>query len=98
MIPDRFSSDFINMIKIHVEAMRRYTPGPIMSFLMFFRANEPLEDYDAHAEMAWLPLAETGANVYTVPGNHITMNSAPNVNVMARQMKRHIRDLLNINR
>lgn len=91
------SEGIVNMIRIHVNAMRSYKPEPIESFLMFFRAGEALEDYDNHAEMAWLPLAKKGANVYTVPGNHITMNSAPHVYVMARQMMRHIKDLVNIN-
>lgn len=53
-----------------------------------------MAEYSSHAEMAWLPMAEKGADVYTVTGNHITMNFAPHVLRIIAHLKRYIEELL----
>lgn len=94
LIPEGFGSHFIQMIRKHVNAMQNYSPKPYSGFFMFFRQTEQIEDYDPHPEMAWLPLAESGANVFTVPGNHYTMNASPNVKMIADEIMRYMNDKL----
>ena len=91
-IPSQFGRHIIHMVRTHVTAMRNYRPKPYPGFLLFFRPSEATADYSAHAEMAWLPLATKGANVYTVPGNHITMNMEPNVQGITAHLQRYVID------
>ncbi len=93
-IPTNFGRHILHMVRIHVAAMRNYRPQPYPGFLLFFRPSEATADYSIHAEMAWLPLAAGGANVYTVPGNHVTMNMEPNVRNIAAYLQRHVIDHL----
>lgn len=93
LIPANFSRHFLDMVRTHVEAMRSYSPQPYPGFLLYFRQGEPMAEYSSHAEMAWLPLAQTGADVHTVPGNHITMNFAPNVFKIIAHLQRNIEEL-----
>ena len=94
LIPTDFGHHFLTMVKTHVEAMRSYAPQPYPGFLLYFRQGEPMAEYSSHAEMAWLPMAEKGADVYTVTGNHITMNFAPHVLRIIAHLKRYIEELL----
>lgn len=93
-IPPHFGRHIVQMVRTHVIAMRNYRPKPYPGFLLFFRPSETTADYSAHAEMAWLPLAAKGANVYTVPGNHITVNMEPNVQNITAHLQRYILDNL----
>lgn len=93
VIPPQFGTHFVGMVRTHVNAMQNYTPKPYPGFLLYFRQGEVMEEYSPHAELAWLPLAEQGANVYTVQGNHITMNMEPNVKLITRQIERFLMDL-----
>ena len=92
-IPPHLGRHIIDMVKTHVAAMRSYQPKPYPGFLLFFRPTEMMVDYPGHAEMAWLPLATKGANVYTVPGDHLTVNMEPNVRVISTHLQRYVAEL-----
>ena len=41
-------------------------------------------------EQSWLPLARAGIELYEVPGNHITMNYAPHVQLIADRLRPYL--------
>ncbi len=92
-IPNGFGAHFVHMARTHVNAMHKYLPKPYPGNLLFFTQRELLEGHAAFPELAWLPLARKGASLFTVPGNHITMNAAPNVDVIARELERYMINL-----
>jgi acyl transferase domain-containing protein/thioesterase domain-containing protein/acyl carrier protein len=83
--------DFMRMFESNLQALRDYRvkqtyPGKIV----FFRATEREEFNHPNPERGWFDLAKGGVKVYEVPGNHITMNYSPHVEVMAKQLKTYL--------
>ncbi|MCP4696756.1 MAG: acyltransferase domain-containing protein, partial [Gammaproteobacteria bacterium] len=79
---------FLRLFKLNVQAMFNYTtPRIYPGRIIFFRAKERDVFNALHPEMAWIDLAADGIEIYTVPGNHITMNYPPCVRFIAKQLK-----------
>jgi acyl transferase domain-containing protein/thioesterase domain-containing protein/acyl carrier protein len=83
--------DFMLMFQSNLRALRDYRvkqiyPGKIV----FFRATEREEFNHPNPERGWFDLARGGVEVHEVPGNHITMNYPPHVEVMAKQLKAYL--------
>ena len=94
--PDYGLSDlrfFFNIFKVDVQAMRNYTPRIYPGRVIFFRANERDATNPQNPELAWVNLAAGGLEVHEVPGNHITMNYAPNVQVIAERLRTYLLSL-----
>jgi thioesterase domain-containing protein len=73
---------FLHLFKVHGQAMRNYIPQNYPGRIIFFRANEQTEVNPKNPELPWMQVAAVGAEVGEVPGNHITMNYPPHVQVM----------------
>ncbi|KYC36320.1 hypothetical protein WA1_42115 [Scytonema hofmannii PCC 7110] len=84
---------FFNIFKVDVQAMRNYTPRTYPGRVIFFRANERDATNPQNPELAWVNLAAGGLEVYEVPGNHITMNYTPNVQVIAERLRTYLLSL-----
>ncbi|MEG4457204.1 beta-ketoacyl synthase N-terminal-like domain-containing protein [Microcoleus sp. N9_A1] len=78
---------FLDLFKAHAQAMKNYIPQTYPGRIIFFRANEQNEVNPKNPELPWIEVATVGVEVREVPGNHITMNYPPHVQVMAEQLR-----------
>ncbi|KPA15677.1 Dimodular non-ribosomal peptide synthetase, thioesterase protein, partial [Candidatus Magnetomorum sp. HK-1] len=92
VLPPNFGIHYVDMVKTHTNSMFKYKPDEYSGPLLFFRHNEEMPEYAAHPELAWLPLVKNEANVYTINGNHLTMNMGSNVLQMVKHIKRYLKD------
>ncbi|NET60311.1 MAG: acyltransferase domain-containing protein, partial [Symploca sp. SIO2E6] len=77
----------VQVFKTNIEAMWLYQPQAYLGRILFFRAQERRLAYDPeYPEYAWIKLATKGLETYVVPGNHVTMNAAPHVQVVAQNL------------
>jgi phthiocerol/phenolphthiocerol synthesis type-I polyketide synthase E len=81
---------FLHLFKVHGQAMRHYIPQAYPGRIIFFRASEQNEVNPKNPELPWIDVAGGGIEVIEVPGNHITMNYSPHVQVMAQQLRGYI--------
>ena len=82
------------MTKLHRSATQNYIPLPYPGKIIFFKAEERDDFILPHYEATWIDLAEEGVEVHEVPGNHQTMSQPPNVNVIAKHLKKYIANLV----
>ncbi len=73
----------LDLFQSNMQAMLDYTPLPYPGKLHFFLARERDEFNARTPAQAWIPLAEGGIEIFTLPGNHISMNTAPHVRHLA---------------
>jgi amino acid adenylation domain-containing protein len=93
-IAAEFGNILINTFLAHQKAFLNYQPRPYSQPLLFFSPSELLKDppFNDSYLTSWLSLAkEGGISIYTVPGNHFSMNSAPNVDILAQHLLQHYR-------
>jgi phthiocerol/phenolphthiocerol synthesis type-I polyketide synthase E len=81
---------FLNLFKVHAQAMRNYVPQTYGGKIIFFRATEQNEVNAKNPELPWIEVAPGGVEVLEVPGNHITMNYPPHVQVMAEKLRAYL--------
>jgi len=84
---------FLHLIKVDIQALRNYTPRTYPGRVIFFRANERDAINPQNPERAWVNLATGGLDIHEVPGNHITMNYAPNAQVIAEHLRAYLLSL-----
>ncbi|NQE32467.1 type I polyketide synthase [Microcoleus asticus] len=78
---------FLHLFKVHAQSMLNYIPQTYGGRIIFFRATEQNEVNAKNPELPWIEVATGGVEVREVPGNHITMNYPPHVQVMAEQLR-----------
>ncbi|MGK5094321.1 beta-ketoacyl synthase N-terminal-like domain-containing protein [Deltaproteobacteria bacterium TL4] len=84
----------VQVIKANNAAMLNYIPRPYSGRLVFFRAQESWKpDLTYHPEHFWIELAAGGIEINTVPGNHLTMNNQPQVQVIIDQLERGLKQV-----
>jgi thioesterase domain-containing protein len=75
--------------------MLEYVPHPYAGRIVFFRAQEAWEyEPPVRPEHVWLDIASGGIDVYTVPGNHITMNQQPHVQAIAERLEHYFKQVV----
>lgn len=72
--------------RINLAALSAYRPKPIACPLTLFLALDQGEGFLSVDEQLWVQLAQPGSTVHHIPGNHITMNFMPNVQVMGDKL------------
>ena len=81
---------FMNLFRASMQAMFAYQPQPWDGDVIFFRAMEQ-DAYNAKTpEKAWESLVRGTLAIWPVPGNHITMNTQPNVKILADYLQQEI--------
>lgn len=80
----------LNLFKLHSQAMLNYQPQRYPGKIIFFRASERDAFNSPHPERGWLNLADSGMEIQEVPGNHITMNTLPEVQVLADKLMKYL--------
>jgi thioesterase domain-containing protein len=81
---------FFHLFKRDVQAMLDYQPQVYPGRIIFFRAKETTAYNPQAPERAWIDLALEGTEVHIVPGNHITMNESPHVQVIAERLRAYL--------
>jgi amino acid adenylation domain-containing protein len=94
-MPPEQMRHFLNLWRVGFKAMLEYVPAPSHCPVVFFRAKER-DAVNSHTpERGWRNLLLGSFELHEVPGNHITMNYAPNVKCIADlltgYMERHTR-------
>ncbi|MFB2970446.1 beta-ketoacyl synthase N-terminal-like domain-containing protein [Aerosakkonema sp. BLCC-F183] len=85
---------FYQVFKLNMKAMKKYIPQVYSGQIIFFRACDRDAFNPENPELGWKDLAAGGLEIHVIPGNHITMNFAPNVDVMAQRLKTKISEVL----
>ncbi|MDZ8051398.1 MAG: SDR family NAD(P)-dependent oxidoreductase [Aulosira sp. ZfuVER01] len=78
---------YYNLFKINTKAMRNYIPQAYPGRVIFFKASDRDSFNPQNPELGWQDLAMAGLEIHEVPGNHITMNFPPQVQVMAKLLR-----------
>ncbi len=78
---------FRKIVTANLQAMLRYVPRPYPGDVLFFEASERDAMTVNNPARGWLDLIQGQLTVHEVPGNHITMNLPPNVQVMADHLR-----------
>lgn len=76
--------------RINLKAIRNYIPETYSGRVIFFRALQRDAVTPLNPELAWIDLVKGGLNIHEVPGNHITMNFSPNVQVLADRLRAYL--------
>jgi acyl transferase domain-containing protein/thioesterase domain-containing protein/ubiquinone/menaquinone biosynthesis C-methylase UbiE len=91
--PDEFIYNIrhlLYVIKANHQAANNYVPKTYSGRILFFQARELEAFMSMKPELTWRDLATEGVDVHEVPGNHTSMNSSPNVEVMANFLKTYL--------
>ncbi len=75
------------VLRANVAALFEYAPRPYAGRLLFFRARVRRPFDPPRPELPWIELAERGAEVLIVPGDHQTMHDPPHLETMAERLK-----------
>jgi thioesterase domain-containing protein len=76
---------------INMRAMAHYEPAPYPGRIVFFQASE--QSTQTQDPVIWTQLAQGGGTVVMVPGNHVTMNFPPHVQVLGDKLSQFISEL-----
>ncbi len=86
--PPEERARLLALIQSNMEAMYAYEPRPYPGRLVFFRADERRELDPQNPERPWIERARGGAEIYPIPGHHVSMHYRPNVEVLAARLRR----------
>jgi thioesterase domain-containing protein len=81
---------FQQVVATNLQALRSYTPRSYSGRVVFFVATERNAFAFVNPHLGWMNLALGGVSVHEVPGNHITMNLPPNIDVLAGRLAPHL--------
>ncbi len=93
--PDAFIEQVyhhLHIFKAHFRAMSNYFPNIYPGSMHYFRATQPMPFSAQDPEQAWIDLAAAGIVIHDIPGDHITMNYHPNVEVIANLLIKALHD------
>jgi len=77
----------LGLFRANVQAFSSYRPQPWKGKAIFFRAMEQDSTDVQPREKFWESLIQGGMELYSIPGNHITMNEEPNVQHLAQYLQ-----------
>jgi thioesterase domain-containing protein len=82
----------VTLLHAVAHAGRRYRPHRYPGRLVLFLADQPLLRLRYGPRLAWRALADGGADVHPVPGEHEQILSEPNVRVLAKYFKARLEE------
>ncbi|MBX3014465.1 MAG: acyltransferase domain-containing protein [Caldilineaceae bacterium] len=85
----------LKLFKANEHAMWHYKPAAYMGKLYYFLARERAAFTPPTPAQGWIELAEEGIEIYTVPGNHLSMNEEPHVQQLARYLEQSLQQSTN---
>jgi len=84
--PAVLSERYVRLMRCHTEAFFDYQPPPYPGEAIFLRAAARRPSDPEYPERAWTELA-AGLTVYTVPGEHTTINQRPQVTAIGNKLR-----------
>jgi thioesterase domain-containing protein/acyl carrier protein len=81
---------FRQIVATNMQALRSYVPRPYPGRVIFFMASDRDAFSGSSPHAGWSDLALGGMTVHEVPGNHITMNLPPHVEVLVERLNPHL--------
>lgn len=87
---------FLRLFRAHYAAMVHYQPKRWQGPLLFFSATESDGLHAAGLDRAWTPLCDS-IEVVATPGNHLTINLQPNVDVIVQRLRKALSSSLDNN-
>ncbi len=70
----------------HQDAMHAYEPAVYEGRVIFFRPTALMKLHNLDMHLPWIDLARGGIEIHQVPGNHVTMNFMPNIEVLVSHL------------
>jgi thioesterase domain-containing protein len=104
MVPEEVDSSwlrqFLDVYENNVNAVKAYAPGKYSGAVALFRGKVVLPEIEQEypevyldPALGWKSLVSGDLAIYQVPGNHLSMMAAPNVQVLAMSMSESLRNL-----
>jgi thioesterase domain-containing protein len=87
---------FLHLLKVNNQAMNNYVPKTYPGRILFFRARDNDGVMPRNPERSWSDLATGGMDIHEIPGDHVSMNLAPHVEVMAKLLGQKISEVQRI--
>jgi amino acid adenylation domain-containing protein len=85
---------YVYIQKTHADAWRKYKAKSYAGHVYFFRAEESEHEENNEIDLGWGKLADGGVEIFTVPGDHLTMIHPPHVKTLARTMRQCLGDVV----
>lgn len=86
-LPPHLSVSLFKTWMAHQQATFGYRPQPYAHDVLFFRHSESMKHFPALPHLPWQALVSGSFNVHQVPGDHVSMNYPPHVQVLAAHLK-----------
>jgi thioesterase domain-containing protein len=90
-LPESFDAEqtrrHVAVIMANVAALYGHQPRPYCGRMLYFRARHRRPGDPPRPELPWIELVEGGVEVVRVPGDHMTMHEAPNLEAMVAHLK-----------
>ncbi|MBW4579359.1 MAG: amino acid adenylation domain-containing protein [Tildeniella nuda ZEHNDER 1965/U140] len=88
-VPEMLSESMQRSIsgEMRQQAIQSYVPKPYAGRMVLFRATERDVFEKDDRDMGWTSLAAGGLQLFDVPGDHLGILKAPNVQVLANQLR-----------
>ena len=77
----------VNIFKSHIIAGNSYRYKPYQGKVTLFLAEEGLTLESKEPTLGWGNLAQEGVDIHWIPGDHLTMVSKPNVEILAQKLQ-----------
>lgn len=87
VLPPHLGLSLLSTWIAHQEATIHYQPTTCGHDVVFFRHTESMPHFPPRPHEPWMDWVEGKLEIHQVPGNHITMNYPPHVNVLAEHLR-----------
>ncbi|MCG8669361.1 MAG: amino acid adenylation domain-containing protein [Pseudomonadales bacterium] len=87
VLPPHLGVSLFKTWMAHQDATYKYEPKKLDCPIIYFRHTEPQEHFPPLPHLPWAKLTAQEFIVHQVPGNHVSMNYPPHVQVMATHLK-----------
>lgn len=94
-IPPHLSEAYFNTWIAHQNAMQSYKLQEYQGDVIYFKHAESMEGFPDNTHYPWIEKMVNSIEIHRIPGNHISMNYAPNVSVIARWLRTRIESMVN---
>ncbi|CAF2949130.1 unnamed protein product [Rotaria sp. Silwood2] len=82
--------NFLKVWQVNAKIMVQYVPSPYQGAIVFFSPTEVMLEIPTNQRLHWIKLAVGDFKSFHIPGNHITMNFKPNINIVNEHIRRII--------
>ena len=88
---ERKDGNFANTDNIVHPAFHRYSPKPYAGEMLMLQSSDWPQGPYFNFKLGWESLVEKGIEFHRIPGDHPSMFTEPNVNIVARALRAHLR-------